>query len=600
MIKISNFALGLIGLFLFFVMLSSLPVASTQKPVQQVAPTQTPIPATPVEFEPVSGIDALIFQDNQTLYQNDDPASVIVFYITVRKGSALENTNYTWEEVNSFSKWTNLSLSANDFVGKAEVILQIGDENGPVPGEFGYETEAPNGTIQIRGASSSASDQKSYKIELFDDVGTWRGQSTLPINKHIFDSTRIRNKLTFDLLKDIPHMVTLRTQFVRLFVKDETTLPLSSRFVDYGLFTQVEQINKTFLRNHSLDPNGHLYKATSFEFYRYAEQIRLETDPLYDESEFFQRLEVKGNRDHSKLIRMLEAVNNLDTPTTQVFETHFDADNYFTWMAFNILIGNLDTQNQNFYLYSPQNSEKWYFIPWDYDGDLKKLETIEFGGSKIQYFEVGVMNYWGVVLHNRVLKQEEYRLMLDAKIDEVSKLISPEKIEGMLYVYRNATQPYVLRPPDVYNLSASPSEYDRIFSLIPLEIENNRKLYDETLSYPMPFFMGVPEISNGMLRFNWDKSHNFIPQNITYRFLVSEDVSFNDIVFEAELLNVTNIETPIFEPGEYFWRVAAANEEGKVGYPFDEAFVFENGRLERYDAMKHFSITSEGLIGEAE
>ena len=35
------------------------------------------------------------------------------------------------------------------------------------------------------------------------------------------------------------------------------------------------------------------------------------------------------------------------------------------WMAFQILMGNVDTQNRNVYLYSPLNSDIWYFIAWD-------------------------------------------------------------------------------------------------------------------------------------------------------------------------------------------------------------------------------------------
>ena len=33
---------------------------------------------------------------------------------------------------------------------------------------------------------------------------------------------RFRNKLSYDLLKGIPELLSLRTQFVHLYVKDET------------------------------------------------------------------------------------------------------------------------------------------------------------------------------------------------------------------------------------------------------------------------------------------------------------------------------------------------------------------------------------------
>lgn len=73
-------------------------------------------------------------------------------------------------------------------------------------------------------------------------------------------------------------MMGLRTQFVHLYVKDKTQTAGAS-FVDYGLYTQVEQPNKTALRAHGLDENGQLYKVNFFEFLRYGDVIRLKTDP---------------------------------------------------------------------------------------------------------------------------------------------------------------------------------------------------------------------------------------------------------------------------------------------------------------------------------
>ena len=43
----------------------------------------------------------------------------------------------------------------------------------------------------------------------------------------------------------------------------------SGEYEDYGLYTQVEQINKTYLKMHGLDKNGQLYKVNFFEFQRY-------------------------------------------------------------------------------------------------------------------------------------------------------------------------------------------------------------------------------------------------------------------------------------------------------------------------------------------
>lgn len=44
---------------------------------------------------------------------------------------------------------------------------------------------------------------------------------------------RFRNKLAYDLMKKIPQMLSLRTQFVHLYVKDNTD-GTSDSFADYG------------------------------------------------------------------------------------------------------------------------------------------------------------------------------------------------------------------------------------------------------------------------------------------------------------------------------------------------------------------------------
>ena len=89
---------------------------------------------------------------------------------------------------------------------------------------------------------------------------------------------RFRNKLSYDLLKGIPQLMSLRTQFVHLYVRDLTE-GNSTEFQDYGLYTQVEQLNKTGMKNHGMDSNGQLYKINSFEFYRQEDDKKKKTIP---------------------------------------------------------------------------------------------------------------------------------------------------------------------------------------------------------------------------------------------------------------------------------------------------------------------------------
>src|SRR6185369_10578656 len=126
MIKISKIIFAIFGGFiLLFSSLNALSAASLAKgPARQA--TQIPASPTPISIESLPNIDDLPLQDNPNVYQYDDPDSVVTMYVTVRRGNASDNSNYTWSEVNSFTKWfyTNNKVVT---VGKADAILQIGD-----------------------------------------------------------------------------------------------------------------------------------------------------------------------------------------------------------------------------------------------------------------------------------------------------------------------------------------------------------------------------------------------------------------------------------------------------------------------------------------
>ena len=513
-----------IGLFAIFFSLQSLaPSKSVDNAIKLPKFVSTPLDS--IITAPTTDIDAQPFQDNLAIYQNDAPGSVVTVFLTVRKGNSADNTDHTWNQVNNFSK----GLISDDALiqeEKAEAIVQFGDDHGPIPGELGYDEVVPNATIHARGPLTHP--QLSYTISINQGAGKWRGQSTIVLDKHFLDPSRLRNKLNFDLMKQIPDLISLRTQFVHLYIMDQTTDPESKAFVDYGLFTQVEVPDKKFLKSRFLDPNGQLYKAALFDFGRYPDQIRLVDDPMFDESLFSTRLEIKGNQDNSKLIQMLDDVNNLDIPIEATFEKYFDADNYFTWMAYNILVDNVSTSSTNFYLYSPHNSNKFYFIPWDYDDSFFRQNRVNCCAySPYASYEYGVANYWGSPLANRVLRISAYRQALDSKINELMGFLTPQKITAMLDDYKPVVEKYSFQMPDAMYLPINKVELEQDLKIVPSEVKNNYALYLESVKTSMPFYLSAPAVANGILNFKWGESYDFNSQAISYHFVVARDPALN-------------------------------------------------------------------------
>ena len=530
-------------------------------------------------------------RDKELLYQ-EDPQSVKTLYLTIKSGDAAENTNHTWEEINTYSVYDYEKWGVPRY--QVAALLQAGDDTGLLAGELGYSETVPNATVQVRGQTSSRNQQKNYKIKLKRNKGSWQGQRTINLNKHQTDGLRFRNKLAYDLIRGIPQLIGLRTQFVHLYVKDENGSE-PDKFVDYGLYTQVEQLNGSGLKAHGLDSNAQLYKVNFFEFLLYEDTIKLEDDPDFDRVAFEKLLEIKGDRDHHKLIEMLQAVNDLDRPIDQTLDAYFDRENLTYWLAFQILIGNTDTQSRNVYLYSPQNSQRWYFIPWDHDSAFfkKEYEIEKFAGKTS--WESGISNYWGNRLFQRALKSATFRQELDEAIQDLKGKLNPDYLSQEVAKYQETVKPYVTKEPDSTHLGLTPSQYDEVAAAIPKEIESNYQDYLDSLKKPMPFFIGIPEKDeNGKLKVRWDAAYDLNGQKITYKVEVAKDFEFKEIIHTEEGITLSETVLDMPEKGHYFARVTATNEAGETRHAFDY-YVTEVGK---HFGVKSFFIQSNGKISE--
>lgn len=514
-------------------------------------------------------IDAGLHED-KSVYAGDDPDSLVYFYVTVRYGSEARGTNHTFNEVNNAIRFRDHAHYADDIY--ADALVQVGDENGPQPGMLGYGETASNATIRIRGNSSSLMPQKSYKLSLNDEAGLWRGQSNIALNKHIFDATRFRNKLYFDLARNLEDVPSLRTQFARLFIKDETSG--STQFVDYGLFTQAEVPTKKYLANHGLDRSGYLYKAISFNFEPNA-LIKNFDDPAFDQTAMDTVISCRGREDNTRLLEMIDAVNDTSRDINEVIDSYFDRDNYMQWLAFNLLMGNRDTTMQNFYLYSPLNGSKWYFIPWDGDTSVMRYEHEMEATSPIADWEWGVANYWGIILHQRFLKNADNRAELAAVVEEMHTWLNKDTVDRMAARYYETVQPYLYVMPDVLNLQHTREEVEYIISRLGDEVEENYQNFLDSLTDPMPFWMYDAETVGSDILLTWEPAYDFEGRPFTYHVTLSRSPDLSAPILDESGLTVTNLAIPRAElgSGEFYWRVTARRSDGAAAVAMNQVII---------------------------
>jgi polysaccharide biosynthesis protein PelG len=515
--------------------------------------------------------------EDKRLYERDDDTSIIPLYVTILpdKRQEVEGKPYTWYEMNRISSRMDES--------ELKVILQEGavDGSGPSSGRFGYGTTETNGKISLRGNTSRYQSQRSYKIKLNEQAGLWNDQRILNLSKHPFDPTRIRSKVSFDLFETIPNITSLRTQFVHLFVKDLSEGgPTEKPYEDYGLYTHAEQPNELFLKNHWLDPYGQLYKAVMFEFFRYPEAIKPQTDPSYDKAAFEKVLEIRGREEHEKLIQMLEDVNNVSIPIDEVMAKHFDLNNYLTWVASNIIMDNMDTNTQNFLLYSPLNSDKWYFLPWDYDGAWEQPRISNLSSD----YSHGISNWWGAVLHNRFFRSDKNIRLLKDKIDELYGTINNDSVGQLVGKYRSVVEPFLKSAPDSGFLPAAAVKgLDKEFKRLAETPLRSLERFKQDLERPRPVYLGeVSKQTGGKLSFVWDASFDLQGDDLTYDWTLAHDPAMTRIIDQRKGITGTSVIEDSLPAGVYYWKIEVQDSHGNRQVAFD---IYEDE-----DGIRHFGV----------
>ena len=77
----------------------------------------------------------------------------------------------------------------------------------------------------------------------------------------------------------------------------------------------------------------------------------------------------------------------------------------------------------------------------------------------------------------------------------------------MIENYKTVVKPYLYEMPDAFHAPLTSEQYDEIAASLPEEIEKNYQLYVESLSKPMPFYIGVPAAEGNKMK---DKLGQFL------------------------------------------------------------------------------------------
>ena len=429
--------------------------------------------------------------------------------------------------------------------------------------------EQPNGRLTQKGKSTRYAVQKSYKFKLDSTTVLDASQRTMQYNKQYYDLTRIRNKLSFDIFQEIPNFPSLKTEFVHLYIND----------IDKGLFTKVEFYDKQYLLNRNWNPKSNLYKAQNFEFLITPELTLDSSGKPADLAAFSTVIEPEVGNQQAKLLEMLNVLNNTTTPIDTIINKYFSRDNYITWLAVNILTGNVDTKTQNFFLLNPLNSDTFYFAPWDYDaawGWYKQPgEDSNFYGRA----ELSIARWWYNPLHRKFLSVKKNRDDLDNKIYELrANQFSDENIQAKIDAYMAVVEPIISSSPDIDKLNYPIQTWKDECNRLTQRLQDNIDNYEELKGSPMPFWQ-VVTYANGTLKSLWDKSIDLEGDEIVYDLAISNSPDFNTTLVSRTGLSPNDSDVKetdnhdliynfaiSLSPGTYFFKVIAREKNNASHY----------------------------------
>jgi len=471
--------------------------------------------------------------DYNDFYQQDGYASIDVIRMDVRVANTVQGSCTRDEQ----SGCTLADVIA-DVNGKDDFEVEIPVHASTL--DLADEGSTSNATLRQRGNSARNGPIKSFRIKLDSKDVLWRNERRLQLNKNPFDPTRFKNKLAFDLFKTVPHFPSLRTQFVNLWIDNG----LGSE--DFGLYTHTEFIGKEYVQNRGMAKDDNLYKSEFFEFSeidKQAVQVDEDGKPL-DEDIFETRLEIKNGKDHRALTRMLEAITDPERSFDSVLDEHFNRNNILTWLASNLILRQADAITQNFYLYNPAGTERFYVLPWDYDGTLEIEPELSnsIGNAQLQsrafYGYARGINSRFV---ERYYRQPGAHAVLLGAIDELRlNYYSDAQILERATILNETVRPYLTRQPDNENLIFEPLSPARLVSNINQNYDDIVNNYD----IPMPPTISPNPITDadGLLQLEWKPAFVVTGDNtLSYDLIISTSTSFEESALVLEVNGIANV-----------------------------------------------------------
>jgi hypothetical protein len=292
--------------------------------------------------------------------------------------------------------------------------------------------------IRARGNTSLISKKKSFKISInfIDTNREYKGIRKLNLNGNHNDPTYVREYIFNDMyVKAGLHK--RRISFIKLYIND----------VYYGLQSNVEEIDKQWLKDVYNDASGNLYKCSwgaSLEFQGASPSVYRNMKTGVERTYDLQTNEALD--DYSGLAKLIQTINaSSNTNYLQNLDTIFNWRLYMRNMAMDVLTGNWDNyyyNSSNYMLYHDSATKKFQFITIDTDNTFG-IDWDNVDWTAISPFAWVPANRIRP-LATKLLQQTTSRNLYIHYLDSLNKhIVNIDSARGLLDTIKNRLLPFV-------------------------------------------------------------------------------------------------------------------------------------------------------------
>lgn len=237
--------------------------------------------------------------------------------------------------------------------------------------------------IRYKGNASYMAASRGLKRNLkiafahYDEEQRYVGMKTLNLNAGAMDPSKAREALSYSIFR-AASVPAPRTAFA------EVTLTVPGKYdKEYlGLYTVVEQVDKTFLKDRFKNGKGLLMKP---------ERVR-GVDYLGDDWDRYKdRYHPKHEASKREARRVIDFARLVDRGSDEAFRkevaSYLDVDGFLRFLAVNSFVVNVDSffgMGHNYYIYLNPETDRLVYMPWDLDLSLAGFPMMMGGGDQLK------------------------------------------------------------------------------------------------------------------------------------------------------------------------------------------------------------------------